>query len=127
VLRNTIDEMLVALYNEKGDSAQLALDGQLFAEQTEEVNLEALFAAAMRNFNPNAETIEEGELEAQWERELRHALRMAEMRYREWWPPIVGKDSTAAEMRQAVAALSGKSPTRLGVQLTRMQNLARQL
>ena len=39
VMTNTIDERLAKLFSEKGESAQLALDGRLNEERAEQVDL----------------------------------------------------------------------------------------
>jgi hypothetical protein len=77
----TIDEKMDALFGEKGDSSQLALDGRLVEEAIEEVDLAELLASAIRNFRPGASTVPEQGIEAAWP-SLRHRLRMAELHFR---------------------------------------------
>jgi superfamily II DNA or RNA helicase len=59
VTKGTIDEKLAAVFAEKGDSSDLALDGKLSEKVTEELNLADLLNAAIENFSPNQETIDE--------------------------------------------------------------------
>ncbi len=87
ITENTVDERLADLYHEKGDSANLALDGRLFAERTEEVNLAQLLRDAIDSFDPAAPTIDEQTLEDEWPR-LQAKLRHAERQFREWHPPV---------------------------------------
>jgi len=103
---NTVDARLLSIYREKGDSSCLALDGRLFADKEGEINLGQLLAEAIQNFDPTADTIDESDIEKEWEENLRGKLRHAESRFREWHPPIVpdatGKKVTSAEVRKAV-------------------------
>lgn len=106
VMENSIDEKLLELFQEKGDSAQLALDGKLFADKVEEIDLSALLAGAVRSFNPNAPTIDEADISSQWDEFLRLRVERAELRFREWHPPIIATKPTVTrrDMVQAVAA-----------------------
>ena len=90
VMSGTIDERLVQLFNEKGDSAQLALDGRLFADHTEDIDLAGLLSAAMKNFDARAATLDESDMEKQWNSGLKHSLGWAEKRFRELQPIRVG-------------------------------------
>lgn len=60
--KGTIDERLLALFNEKGDSNDLALDGRLFENEREEVNLADLLRETLQDFDPSTTTIDEKEL-----------------------------------------------------------------
>ena len=82
---NSIDEKLARIFAEKGDSANLALDGRLIEEQVAEIDLSALLNAAVRDFNPGASTVDEQDIEAQWPA-LRDRLARAESRFREILP-----------------------------------------
>ena len=90
VMAGTIDERLAQLFNEKGDSAQLALDGRLFAEHTEEIDLAGLLSAAMKNFDPHANTLDEEEMKNQWTSGLKKRLGLSEKQFREFNQPITG-------------------------------------
>ncbi len=112
-----MDERLYSLYCEKGDSSHLALDGRLFEERTEEVNLAQLLRDAVSNFNPHASTIDEQQVEDEWAA-LSRKLRIAEQQFREFHPPIAdplfaGADAsacrvTAEDVRAAIAALADR-------------------
>ena len=90
VMTGTIDERLAQLFNEKGDSAQLALDGRLFVEHTEEVDLAGLLNAAMKDFNPRAATLDETDMETQWNKGLKQRLAFSEKQFRKFHSPITG-------------------------------------
>lgn len=76
IANGTIDRKLEALIQEKGDAAELVLDGQLIGERTEEVNLAELLKIARKEFREGDNTIEEARLEQDWP-SLRNALRLA--------------------------------------------------
>jgi SNF2-related domain len=80
--RNTIDELMDADFGAKLDSAQLGLDGQLIEQVVEEVDLAKLLEKAVRNFDPTAPTIDERDMEREWEECLRHRLTAAEAAFR---------------------------------------------
>lgn len=117
ITENTVDEKLHGLYMEKGDSSNLALDGRLFADTTEEVNLAQLLRDAVSSFDPTAETVDEQTLEDEWPK-LSAKLRAAETRYREFHPPIIevaankGQSQVGlADLNAALAALSAPAAT----------------
>ena len=62
----TIDRKLESLIQEKGDSAELVLDGRLIGERSEEVNLAELLKVAQREFNASNDTLDEALVHAQW-------------------------------------------------------------
>ncbi len=62
----TIDRRLESLVGEKGDSAELVLDGHLIGERSEEINLSELINVAYREFDADSDTIDEGMIHAQW-------------------------------------------------------------
>jgi hypothetical protein len=66
----TIERRLESDIHEKGDAAELVIDGKLLAEQQTEVNLTDLLAAAEKEFNLENETMDERALEVEW-RDLR--------------------------------------------------------
>ena len=80
--RNTIDELMDADFGAKLDSAQLGLDGQLIEQVVEEVDLAKLLEKAVRNFDPTAPTIDERDMEREWEDSLKHRLTAAEAAFR---------------------------------------------
>ena len=104
VTTNSIDERLASVYAEKADSSNLALDGRLFADQTDEINLGQLLSEAIRDFDPTANTIPEKAIEEEWEGSLKQKLRIAEQQFREWHPPIVPDITGYRVTKSAVAA-----------------------
>jgi hypothetical protein len=116
VTTNTIDERLESVFRDKAESSMLALDGRLFSDPTDEINLGELLRDAIRNFDPAADTIDEKLIEEEWDASLRQKLTLAEERFREWHPPIVtditGYRTTKREVREATtdAGLSTLNP-----------------
>lgn len=109
---NSIDEKLERLFSEKGDSANLALDGRLIEEQVAEIDLSALLNAAVRDFNPGASTVDEQDIEAAWPA-LRNRLSRAEVRFREIQP---------GHFRQAVSQVSAHGAQSLLSMMKRLQS-----
>lgn len=64
--QGSIDRKLESLVQEKGDAAELVLDGQLIGERSEEVNLAELLKVAQREFNEKDKTLDEMLLQSQW-------------------------------------------------------------
>src|ERR1039458_1579307 len=62
----TIDRKLESLIQDKGDAAELVLDGRLIGERTEEINLAELLKIAHKEFDAGSNTIDEALLQAQW-------------------------------------------------------------
>lgn len=67
----SIDRKLEAMTEEKGDAAELVLDGHLLGEHTSEVNLAELLSIARLEFNGGGgsdavTTVDEAELEKEW-------------------------------------------------------------
>jgi hypothetical protein len=56
----------------------------------EGIDLAGLLSAAMKNFNPRAATLDETDMENQWNKRLKHRLASSEKRFREFHPPITG-------------------------------------
>jgi non-specific serine/threonine protein kinase len=65
ICKGTIDRRLESLIDEKGDAAELVLDGALLEEATEEVSLRELLKCAYREFLAT-DTVDEAELEKEW-------------------------------------------------------------
>ena len=126
ITKNTIDERLAALFGEKGDSSQLALDGKLTEEQIEPPDLASLLAEAVSDFDGSAPTIDEQDIERQWPT-LRTKLGYAEMRFRELHPSPADSSATRANLRAGAAALSAPSPTGLEVAMARMRAAQRRV
>ena len=105
-MENSIDQRILSIYHEKADSAMLALDGSLFADKTAEINLGELLKDAIRNFDPNAATVDEQDIEHEWNTSLKARLTQAERTFRQFHPAIVpdmeGNRVTPAEVRAAM-------------------------
>lgn len=82
VLAGTIDERLHELFEEKRESAQLAVDGLLTGDHFEETDLSMLLKHAVRAFDRNASTIDESLMQLQWHSQLRDRLGRAESKFR---------------------------------------------
>jgi tetratricopeptide (TPR) repeat protein len=74
ITSNSIDERLAAIFQEKGDASDLALDGRLFDEDKKEVSLADLIRSAAIDFDPAAATIPESAVMAEWDHSLRTRL-----------------------------------------------------
>jgi|GEM_PF-3557266 len=72
--KGTIDERLLDLFHEKGDSNDLALDGRLFEREREDVNLADLLRETLEDFDPATKTIDEAELAENYRAGLRLRL-----------------------------------------------------
>jgi hypothetical protein len=64
--QGSIDRKLESLVQEKGDAAELVLDGRLIGERTEEINLAELLRVARREFNDKDNSLDEALLQAEW-------------------------------------------------------------
>ncbi len=73
----TIDQRLESLTDEKGDAADLVLDGALMGERTEEVNFAELLKLAQQEFEGENQTVDEAVLQSEWPA-LRAALANAQ-------------------------------------------------
>ncbi len=119
IMTGTIDERIWQLWSEKGDSAQLALDGRLTENCVEEVDLAKLLESAVRNFDPDAPTVDEQDIEAQWNAHLRERLRAAEGRFRE---AGTHGGATAPASGPAPKLLTPPSRSRLSTALARIRS-----
>lgn len=66
ITKNTIDEKLQAIFTEKSNSSDLALDGRIGHKKTHDVDLAELLSSAIDSFDADAETICESNLERTW-------------------------------------------------------------
>ena len=98
--QNTIDALMDADFGAKLDSAQLGLDGQLTEQDVEELDLAKLLAKAVRNFDPTAATIDERDMEREWEESLKHRLTAADAPLTLLEPPGELARAWAARKRQ---------------------------
>jgi hypothetical protein len=88
ICEGSIDRKLEAMIQEKGDAAELVLDGHLLGEDATEVNLAELLQIAEKEFATIAAggTIEERDLENEWpilRAQLAEAMRL-------WQRPAIG-------------------------------------
>ena len=96
ICNGTVDRKLESLVQEKTDSVELALDGRLIGERTEDVSLAELLAVARAEFDPGTVSVDEAAIQAAWPA-LRQQLRTAALA----WPPA-----------RPVSALFRPSPVR---------------
>jgi superfamily II DNA/RNA helicase len=120
VMRGSIDEKLHEIFVEKADSSNLAIDGRLFTEPEQDVDLEQMLAETIQSFSGITDTVDEQDLILQWETSSRQ-LRTASMQYSEHRKIEVG--IAEEEMRQAMEALQIPSPTQLTVDICRKKFL----
>jgi SNF2 family DNA or RNA helicase len=112
ITRNTIDERMAALYDEKNESSDLALDGKLTENEVEPPDMDALLHDAVMDFRPGEPTIDEQDIERQWP-VLRAKLGLAEVRFREFHPPT------------GLTALAKPAPSPLQAALAQMRRARR--
>ena len=93
----SIDRKLEAMIQEKGDAAELVLDGRLQAEHSTEVNLAELLEIARKEFDAGGklETVEENDLQNEWP-PLRAQLSVAASEWRVKGFNLLGGESYAA-------------------------------
>jgi hypothetical protein len=81
VTLGTIDERLCSIWQEKGDSSDLALDGRLITTDREEIDLGTLLRDAVKDFDPKAATLDEDEVARHWNTDLLPTLTAAGKAY----------------------------------------------
>jgi hypothetical protein len=94
VTQGTIDERLTAVWQEKGDASDLALDGRLIREKVDKLDPIAFLKEAVADFDPNAPTLCEDSVAAQWHASGLNAMRQAAAAYQE---SAVGSQESAAK------------------------------
>lgn len=94
VTTGTIDERLTSIWQEKGDSSDLALDGRLITTEREEIDLGQLLRDAVDDFNPKAETLDEEEVSAHWRTSLLAELTAAGKAYHAKTQPVIEVTAT---------------------------------
>lgn len=95
----TIDRKLESLVQEKGDAAELVLDGRLIGERADEVNLAELLQIARSEFaRGEAKTIDEATLSEQWPN-LRAQLQTAAAAWDEGLPAKAAPVISASQPR----------------------------
>ena len=121
IVKGTIDEKLHEIFAEKADASNLAIDGKLFSEPTQDMDLEWMLQEAIRSFNPNAATIDEQTLVVAWDVSAARQLRHSYLQYQEHINPTT-TEVTSEEMANAVSALIIPSPTQLTIDICRKHN-----
>jgi hypothetical protein len=106
ITSNSIDERLAAIFQEKGDASDLALDGRLFEEDKQEVSLAELIRSATLDFDPHATTLDERTLAAEWDSTLRNRLATAAKHYTLQHGTASSPPSGCGVSPQAVSAAS---------------------
>jgi SNF2 family DNA or RNA helicase len=125
ITENTIEERMYKLYGEKHASSSLTLDAGLPAALTVEPGVAEVLHDATVSFNPAAPCLDEQKLERAWTAHTAPLLAQAELRFREFHPPVIPPLSFTGDIRRAIAALQQPSPTNLSVALSRARNLRR--
>jgi hypothetical protein len=123
----SIDRKLEAMIQEKGDAAELVLDGRLQAEQSTEVNLAALLEIARKEFDAGAklETVDENDLQNEWP-PLRAQLSVAASEWRVKGFNLLGGESCAGIELLPVEPVDDKVTSRiLPANLVSVQQAAR--
>lgn len=105
----TIDELMSSTYEDKKDSAQLALDARVLTEQVDDIDPEILLADAYDKYQSNPESIPEQTLEDGWPA-LRKSLTVGARLYREFHPPIINAQVTEEDIINARNGLSASTP-----------------
>lgn len=109
--QHSIDERVAELFHEKGDSAALALDGRLFADDSKDIDLEDLLAETIKAIRNGTEGVDESSLIEAHERTTFKKLTHSESRFREWHPPILpGYGTDEKDIKQAVKNITAKFP-----------------
>ena len=107
ITANSIDERLAAIFQEKGDASDLALDGRLFDDDKEEVSLADLIRSATLDFDPSAATLPESSLVNEWDLTLRSRLQSAAR----FFSRSVGVPPTSSSISSPVPRSVGVQPT----------------
>jgi hypothetical protein len=116
-MRGSIDEKLHEIFTEKSDASNLAIDGKLFTEPAQDVDMESILAETIQAFSMNVDTVDEQTLILQWEATSARQLRHAGLQFQEH--SKIKTDITDAEAAAAVAAMQIPSPTQLTVDICR--------
>lgn len=101
ITSGTIEERMRDYFQDKSDTNQLMLDGCLYPETVEDIDPEALLAAAFDTFANSGPHTEESSLELAWPA-IAKRLHWSQQRFREWHPPIVAPKVTAADIARAI-------------------------
>ncbi len=107
----SIDELMSSTYEDKKDSAQLALDARVLTEQVDDIDPDILLADAYDKYQANQDSIPEQTLEDGWP-QLRKTLTTGVRLYREFHPPITNNQVTAEEITNAQQNLHTNDPAK---------------
>ena len=118
IMRGSIDEKLHEIFSEKADASNLAIDGRLFTEPEQDIDMEWILNETIKAFDAAVATVDEQALVLQWETTHARQLRHANLQYHEH---IENNAMFQEEMNHAVQALSIPSPTQLTVDICRKQ------
>ena len=105
----TIDELMSSTYEDKKDSAQLALDARVLTEQVDDIDPELLLADAYDKYQSNPESVPEQTLEDGWPT-LRESLEVGTRLYNEFHPPITNSQVTPEDIENARNGIQASSP-----------------
>jgi hypothetical protein len=117
VMRGSIDEKLHEIFTEKSDASNLAIDGKLFTEPPQDVDMESILAETIQAFSASVDTVDEQTLILQWEATSARQLRHAGLQFQEH--SKIKTNITDAETAAAMAAMQIPSPTQLTVDICR--------
>lgn len=106
----TIDERLCSIWQEKGDSSDLALDGRLTTVDREEIDLGTLLRDAVRDFDPKAESLPEDEVLQHWHKDLLPALTAAGRAYAAARGTEIGDQRPESSGRKSASAPAKLAP-----------------
>jgi hypothetical protein len=118
IVRGSIDEKLHEIFSEKADASNLAIDGRLFTEPEQDIDMEWILNETIKAFDAAVATVDEQLLVLQWETTHARQLRHANLQYHEH---IENNAISQEEMALAVQALAIPSPTQLTVDICRKQ------
>lgn len=82
ITEKTIDERLAAVWQEKGDASDLALDGRLITDTHEKIDAAQFLRDAVADFDPTCPTLCEKEVEEKWNITGAAAIQAAYQQYR---------------------------------------------
>jgi hypothetical protein len=117
IMRGSIDEKLHEIFVEKADSSNLAIDGRLFSEPEQDIDLERMLMETIQAFTNTQDTLDEQDLILQWEGSSSRQLRHAAMQFNEH--KTIEIEITEEEIRLAMEAAKIPSPTQLTVDICR--------
>jgi hypothetical protein len=100
---------MTSSYEDKKDSAQLALDARILIQQVDDIDPEILLADAYDKFRSSSDSIQEETLEDGWP-QLRKSLTISSRLYKEFHPPITRYQVSPEEIINARNAINATTP-----------------